>query len=225
MLCSSYAHLCSEHFAECNFVNFKWWNTKWGLLQNGICRAIHRVTDLQKKSSSNLQGWSWQAASAQHDTKNWEIHWYSETSANKAKTKSLTRMPTAKKDHKRKRPYTNACGKERKNRPQMPVAKKERANHKCWWQTKNGLPNSQANSWHQMKENSWNHLKTPNGCLPASIRWKKHQKMNKQTKTTKSQQSNRLLSATKECTTTVRRAQSKNNCANDKQMESQTFHN
>ena len=42
---------------------------------------------------------------------------------------------------------------------------------------------------------------------------------------TKSQQSNRLLSATKEWTTTVIRAQSKNNCANDKQMESQTFHN
>ncbi len=31
----------------------------------------------------------------------------------------------------------------------------------------------QANSWHQMKEtNSWNHRKIPNGCLPASIRWK-----------------------------------------------------
>ena len=43
--------------------------------------------------------------------------------------------------------------------------------------------------------------------------------------TTKSQQSNRLLSATKEWTTTVIRAQSKNNCANDKQMESQTNHN
>ena len=43
--------------------------------------------------------------------------------------------------------------------------------------------------------------------------------------TTKSQQSKRLLSATKECTTTVIRAQSKNNCANDKQMESQTNHN
>jgi len=23
----------------------------------------------------------------------------------------------------------------------MPVAKKERPNHKCWWQTKNGCPN------------------------------------------------------------------------------------
>ena len=49
---------------------------------------------------------------------------------------------------------------------------------------------------------------------------------NKQTKNpTKSQQSNRLLSAAKEWTTTVIRAQSKNNCANDEQMESQTFHN
>ena len=48
--------------------------------------------------------------------------------------------------------------------------------------------------------------------------------------TTKSQQSNRLLSATNEWTTTLTifvaaiRAQSKNNCA-DKQMESQTNHN
>ena len=40
--------------------------------------------------------------------------------------------------------YTNACGKERKNKPQMPRAKKERPNHKRWWQTKNGCPN-QAN--------------------------------------------------------------------------------
>ena len=46
-----------------------------------------------------------------------------------------------------------------------------------------------------------------------------------QKKPTKSQQSNRLLSATKEWTTTVMRAQSKNNWANDKQMESQTNHN
>ena len=43
--------------------------------------------------------------------------------------------------------------------------------------------------------------------------------------TTKSQQSNRLLTPTKEWTTTVIRARSKNNCANDKKMESQTNHN
>ena len=43
-------------------------------------------------------------------------------------------------------------------------------------------------------------------------------------KPTKSQESNRLLSATKEWMATVIRAQSKNNCANDKQMESQTNH-
>ena len=47
----------------------------------------------------------------------------------------------------------------------------------------------------------------------------------KQKTNQKSQQSNRLLSATKEWTTTDIRAQSKNNCANDKQMESQTNHN
>ena len=49
-------------------------------------------------------------------------------------------MPTAEKAMK-ERLYTNACDKERKNRPQMPVANKERPNHKCWWQTKNGCPN------------------------------------------------------------------------------------
>ena len=30
-----------------------------------------------------------------------------------------------RKGHEIKRPYTNACGKERKNRPQIPVAKKK----------------------------------------------------------------------------------------------------
>ena len=45
-------------------------------------------------------------------------------------------MPTAEKAVKER-----ACGKERKNRPQMPVAKKERPNYKCWLQTKNGCPN------------------------------------------------------------------------------------
>ena len=89
-------HLCSEHFTECNFVNFMA-EYKWDLLQSGICRAVHQVTNMEKNSSSNLQGWSWRAASTQHNTKNWEIHWYPETSANKAKTKSLTRMPTAEK--------------------------------------------------------------------------------------------------------------------------------
>ena len=51
------------------------------------------------------------------------------------------------------------------------------------------------------------------------------EKHTQKTHTTKSQQSNRQLSATKEWTTTVVRAQSKNNCANDKEMESQTNHN
>ena len=45
-----------------------------------------------------------------------------------------------RKGRERKKLYT-ICGKERKNRPQIPVAKKERPNHNCWWQTKNGCPN------------------------------------------------------------------------------------
>ena len=117
----------------------------------------------------------------------------------------------------------------------MPVAKKERTDHKCLWQRKkeqttnaggkqkNGFPNSQANSWHQMKETK--QLKPPQNpkLLPTCKHKEEHQKQTK--KPTKSQQSNRLLSATKEWTTTVRRTQSKNNCANDKQMESPTLHN
>ena len=69
----------------------------------------------------------------------------------------------------------------------------------------------QANSWHQMKETKQLKLpQNPNGCLPASVRWKTHTHTHTHTKKnpTKSQQSNRLLSATKEWTTTVIRAQS-----------------
>ena len=54
---------------------------------------------------------------------------------------------------------------------------------------------------------------------------KNTQKQTNKKKTPKPQQSNRLLSATKEWMTTVIRAQNKNNCAKGKQMESQTFHN
>jgi len=80
---------------------------------------------------------------------------------------------------------------------------------------------SQANSWHQMKETK--QLKPPQN--PKRLHTGKHKVENTPKKhTTKSQQSNRLLSATKECTTTIIRAQSKYNCANNKQMESQTNH-
>ena len=141
MLCLSHAHLCSEHFAECDFIIFT--AEYQGCLQGNR---------LGKNSSSNLQGWSWRAASAQHDTKNWEIHWYPETSANKAKTNSLTRMPTVEKAIKER-----DC-------TQMPVTKKERTDHKCLWQRKKEQTTNaggkrkmaslirQANSWHQMKE-------------------------------------------------------------------------
>ena len=131
MLRLSHAHLCSEHFAECYFVNFMA-EYQMGLLQRRNLQGCPQGNWLGKKSSSNLQGWSWRAASAQHDTKIWEIHWYPETSANKAKTNSLTRMPTAEKAvretvHKclwqrKKEQTTNACGKERKIKPQMLVA-------------------------------------------------------------------------------------------------------
>ena len=111
-----------------------------------------------------------------------------------------------------------------RDRTQMPVAKKERPQQttNAGGKHKMAALISQANSWHQMKETK--QLKPPQN--PKRLPTCKH-KVEKKEKnnTTKSQQSNRLLSATKEWTTTVRRTQSKNNCANDKQMESQTNHN
>ena len=74
----------------------------------------------------------------------------------------------------------------------------------------------------EMKETK--QLKPPQN--PKQLPTCKHKVEKQNTKnTTKSQQSNWLLSATKEWTTTVIRAQSKNNCANNKQMESQNNNN
>ena len=39
--------LCSEHFAECDFVNFMA-EYQMRFAQSGICRSVHRVTDLEK---------------------------------------------------------------------------------------------------------------------------------------------------------------------------------
>ena len=103
----------------------------------------------------------------------------------------------------------------------MPVAKKVQTTNACGKQKMAALIR-QANSWHQMKETK--QLKPLQN--PKQLPTCKHkvEKEKKKKHTTKSEQSNRLLSATKEWTTTVIRAQSKNNCANDKQMESQTNH-
>ena len=97
------------------------------MLQSRICRAVHRVTDFEKipiripirisKDEADEQ----QAHGMIPKTDR-----YADTSANKAKAKSLTRMPTAEKAVKER-----DCGKERKNRSQMPVAMKERTDYKC----------------------------------------------------------------------------------------------
>ena len=85
----------------------------------------------------------------------------------------------------------------------MPVAKKER---NAGGKRKMASLISQANSWHQMKETK--QLKPPQN--PKRLPTCKHKvektttTKNKQTKNPiKSQQYNRLLSATKEWTTTV----------------------
>ena len=43
--------------------------------------------------------------------------------------------------------------KQQQNNKQMPMAKKERPNHKCWWQTKKGCPNQASK---QLKPNERN---------------------------------------------------------------------
>ena len=108
-----------------------------GLLQSRICRAVHRVTDLEiilVRISKPDEADEQQVHSMILKTER-----YPETSANKAKTKSLTRMPTAEKTIKERDCTQMPVAK--KERPQMPVAKKERTNHKCWWQTKTDRPN------------------------------------------------------------------------------------
>ena len=179
--------------------------SKWNLL------GCPQDNQLGKKSSLNLQGWSWQAAWYQklRDTL---IPW---SKCKQGKDKKSNMNAYGRKDHERKRLYTNACGKERESRPQMPVAKEKKTKQ----QTKNGCPNQASK---QLTPNERNkQLKPPQ--IPKQLPTCKHtvEKENK----IKSQQSNRLLSATKKWTTTAIRAQSKNNCANDKQMESQTNHN
>ena len=129
-------------------------------------------------------------------------------------------MPVTKKKKKKKKKErkkdrkieqtTDVYDKERKTKPQMLMA------------NKNVCPNQASK---QLTPNETKQLKPPQKCK----RWPtcKH-KVEKNT--TKSQQSNRLLSATNEWTTALTtfvaaiRAQSKTNCA-DKQMESQTNHN
>ena len=46
--------------------------------------------------------------------------------SNKRKDEKSNTNAYGRKGRERKRMYTNACGKERKNKPQMPRAKKER---------------------------------------------------------------------------------------------------
>ena len=122
---------------------------------------------------------------------------------------------TTKKTKKKKEQTTNAYGKERKKDQTTNVDGKP----------KMAALIRQANSRHQMNQTK------PLTPPQKRTRWPtcKHKVEKKLPR--KSQQSNRLLSTTNEWTNTFTtfvaaiRAQSKNNCANDKQMESQTNHN
>ena len=134
-----------------------------------------------------------------------------------------------RKGRERKRLYTNACGKERKKeqatndygkerktKPQMMVANDFFFLNGCPNQAskrKNGCPNQASK---QLTPNERN--KTAETTSKTRKRWPtcKH----KVEKTPPNHKSYRLLSATNEWTTTVKaiRAQSKNNCANDKQI-------
>ena len=103
------------------------------------------------------------------------------------------------------------------------MAKKERPNHKCWWQTKNGCPNQASKQLTPNETNKTAETTSKTQTVAYLQTWGGKN-------TTKSQQSNRLLSATNEWTTTLTtfvaaiRAKSKNNYAG-KQMGSQINHN
>ena len=148
-------------------------------------------------------------------------------------------MTLRKKEAKDSKSSTNAYSRKgRVSKKQMPVTttkKTKKKDHKCLWQRKKDQTTNvdgkrkmaalirQANSWHQMKQTKqWKPLQKRNRWPTCKHKVEKN--------TTKSQQSNRLLSATNEWTTTLTtfvaaiRAKSKNNCA-DKQMESQINHN
>ena len=68
MLRLSHAHLYSEHFAESDFLNFMA-EYQMGFASKRNLQGCPLGNRPGKNSSSNLQGWSWRAASAQHDSK------------------------------------------------------------------------------------------------------------------------------------------------------------
>ena len=114
-----HAHLCSEHFSECDFTNPK----------------------------ENRMEFCFEA-----DT----MFWYS-FKILPDRLKLIWLYPCGSLgqsvSHERKRPYTNACGKERKNRPLMPVAKRKKdQTTNAGGKRKMAALIRQANSWHQMKE-------------------------------------------------------------------------
>ena len=94
----------------------------------------------------------------------------------------------------------------------MPVAKKDQTTN-AGGKWKIAALTRQANSWHQTKETK--QPKPPQNPKRSPTCKQKVEKTHTKNNT-KSQQSNRLLSATKEWMTTVIRAQSKNNCTNEK---------
>ena len=194
MLRLSHIHLCSEHFTERDFINFMV-EYQMGFASKQHLYGCPQGNQLGKNSSSSLQGWSWRAASTEHDTKNWD-----------------TPIPWNKcQQGKHKKSNTNAYGRRGCERDST-----------CSWQTKKQTTNAcgkQKMAAQQTADTKWkkqNHLKNPNCCLPASTRWRKTKNKTHQITTVY----NRLLSATKEWMTTVIRAQSKNYFANDQQMES-----
>ena len=46
--CASVTPICVASTSLGAILSNLWQNAKWGLLQSGICRAVHRVTDLEK---------------------------------------------------------------------------------------------------------------------------------------------------------------------------------
>ena len=80
----------------------------------------------------------------------------------------------SRKGRVRKKLYTNACDKKRKNRPQMPVANKRKSKPQKLVSNEKGLPNQASKQLTPNERKQLKPLKNANGGLPAYKRWKKH---------------------------------------------------
>ena len=124
---SPYAHLCCEHFAECSFTHFMEYSMGFTSKQNlkpAAFPSVHKAPKQTGKhgtlttatiSTTGCVSAITVAAAAAAET-------VSEMRKKNLAMRKSNMKAYSRRGSERKRLYTNACGKERKNKPQMLVA-------------------------------------------------------------------------------------------------------